>query len=84
MIKGEFVVVIGDVGSGKSSLLNAIIGDMIYIPNNEIEQFGGLEKLGTTEDFEVLNKKLLSRDLQVDPVVKIDGTVAYVEQQAWI
>jgi ABC-type lipoprotein export system ATPase subunit len=30
--KGEFVCVIGDVGSGKSSLLNAINGDMIYLP----------------------------------------------------
>jgi ABC-type nitrate/sulfonate/bicarbonate transport system ATPase subunit len=29
--KGEFVCVIGDVGSGKSSLLSAIIGDMIYL-----------------------------------------------------
>ena len=30
--KGDFVCVIGDVGSGKSSLLNAIIGDMIFVP----------------------------------------------------
>ena len=28
--KGEFVCIIGDVGAGKSSLLNAIIGEMIY------------------------------------------------------
>ena len=28
--KGEFVCIIGDVGSGKSSLLNAINGEMIY------------------------------------------------------
>lgn len=33
---GELVCVIGDVGSGKSSLLNAIIGDMIYVPDAEI------------------------------------------------
>ena len=29
--KGEFICVIGDVGSGKSSLLNSIIGDLIYV-----------------------------------------------------
>ena len=26
--------IIGDVGSGKSSILHSIIGDMIYIPSN--------------------------------------------------
>lgn len=30
--KGEFVCIIGDVGSGKSSLLHSIIGDLIYLP----------------------------------------------------
>jgi len=29
--KGAFVCIIGDVGSGKSSLLSAIIGDMLYL-----------------------------------------------------
>lgn len=32
VMRGEFVCVIGDTGSGKSSLLNAIIGDMIHVP----------------------------------------------------
>ena len=44
--RGELLIVIGDVGSGKSSLLNAIIGDMIYVPESEIEEFGGLDKQG--------------------------------------
>ena len=30
--KGEFISIIGDVGSGKSSLLQSIIGDLIYLP----------------------------------------------------
>jgi ABC-type lipoprotein export system ATPase subunit len=30
--KEEFVCIIGDVGSGKSSLLSAMIGDLLYIP----------------------------------------------------
>lgn len=28
--QGEFVCIIGDVGSGKSSLLNSVIGDLMY------------------------------------------------------
>lgn len=55
--------IIGDVGSGKTSLLNAIIGDMIYLPEEEIEAYGGVEKLGKKEDFENLKKRLLSKDL---------------------
>jgi len=28
---GEFVCVIGDVGSGKSSMLSALIGELLYV-----------------------------------------------------
>lgn len=28
---GEFACIIGDVGSGKSSLLSSIIGDLLYL-----------------------------------------------------
>ena len=56
---GEFVCVIGDVGSGKSSLLHAIIGDMIYVPDAELESFGGLEKTATQEEFKELKKRIL-------------------------
>ena len=50
--KGEFITIIGDVGSGKSSLLHSIIGDLIYIPQGEIDEFGGLDFEGTQEDFD--------------------------------
>jgi ABC-type phosphate/phosphonate transport system ATPase subunit len=30
--KGEFICIIGDVASGKSSLLSAIIGDLLHVP----------------------------------------------------
>ena len=31
ILKGEFVCIIGDVGSGKSSLLSTLIGDLLYV-----------------------------------------------------
>jgi ABC-type phosphate/phosphonate transport system ATPase subunit len=82
--KGEFIVVIGDVGAGKSSLLHAMIGDMIYLPPKEVEKFGGLEKLASQEEFDEFTKHLLSKELDFQPVVRTDGSLAYVEQQAWI
>jgi len=38
--KGEFVCIIGDVGSGKSSLLSSLIGDLLYIDNATKERVG--------------------------------------------
>ena len=77
--KGEFVCVIGDVGSGKSSLLSAIIGDMIYLPRKEIDVFGGEQTLGKRADYETLRKRLLSPEFEFGPPVKVDGSLSYVE-----
>ena len=35
--KGEFICLVGKVGSGKSSLLNAISGNLIYLETNIID-----------------------------------------------
>ena len=40
---GEFVCIIGEVGAGKSSLLKAMIGDLLYIEQSEIDTYGGLD-----------------------------------------
>ena len=78
--KGEFVCIIGDVGSGKSSLLNAIIGDLIYVPQNSISEFGGLEHAAPTEEFDKLKQKLLAEDFHVEEApVKINGSLSFVE-----
>ena len=36
-MRGEFVCIIGGVGSGKSSLLSSILGDMIYLDKETID-----------------------------------------------
>ena len=61
--KGEFVCIIGDVGSGKSSLLQCIIGDLIYLPQNEIDTFGGVDHEGTGEEYDELKRRLFADDL---------------------
>merc|ERR1719376_115802 len=57
--KGSLVAIVGQVGSGKSSLLSAILGEMdtVVPPDSNLSSSS--------------------------PVV-IDGSVAYVAQQAWI
>ena len=41
VLRGEFVCIIGDVGSGKSSLLSTLIGDLLYVSPAQIAKFGG-------------------------------------------
>ena len=41
--KGEFVIIIGKVGAGKTSLINSIVGEMLYVPDQEIHFAGGLD-----------------------------------------
>ena len=53
---------------------------MIYLPQQEIDGFGGENKLSTKEDFDKLRKKLLSSDMEFEAPIKVDGTLSYVEQ----
>ena len=40
VMRGEFVVIIGEIGSGKSSLLSSIVGEMLYIPEKTRKKYG--------------------------------------------
>lgn len=82
--KGEFVCIIGDVGSGKSSMLNACIGDLIHVPQTDIDDFGGLDKEATPEELAAFKKRILLNDAMAraeikDPPIKLQGTISYVE-----
>ena len=48
--KGEFVCVIGEVGSGKSSLLNAILNNMIQVGPKEYKKLLALREKEENED----------------------------------
>ena len=82
--KGEFVCVVGDVGAGKSSLLHAIIGDMIYIPSADVEEIGYDEPV-KTETMNTLRKKVLNPEFSPpEAPITQRGDLAYVEQSPWI
>ena len=52
MNDGEFVCIIGGPESGKSSLLSAMAGDLLYAPQAEIDVFGGLDKIASDEELQ--------------------------------
>ena len=60
--KGEFVCIVGAVGAGKSSLLSAIIGDMLFVPDD-------YPKLTPTQ---IIEQRIVS------PPIKTGGSLAYV------
>ena len=47
-------MIVGEVGSGKSSLLNIMIGEMIHIPQEEIDFVGELARKMTSEELKAL------------------------------
>ena len=58
--KGKFVCIIGDVGSGKSSLLSALIGDMLYLKQDQVNNI----------DLENINEESQSRlECNESPIV---------------
>lgn len=41
--KGEFICILGDVGSGKSSIISALIGDLLYLENDFYKLFKNMD-----------------------------------------
>ena len=79
--KGEFVIIVGKVGAGKSSVLSSVFGDMLYVPEQEIKFAGGLEKSLSKSEFEGLKASLF--DVKVkegEEPVQVNGSISYVEQ----
>jgi ABC-type branched-subunit amino acid transport system ATPase component len=80
--KGEFICVIGDVGAGKTSLLKAIVGDMIYISQEELNFYGGPEAEIDEMRRDEWTKELLGNEYmaeQSDKPIKIAGSLSFVE-----
>ena len=88
--KGEFVAIIGGVGSGKSSLLNCILGEMLYLDDNTIDKFkdsaldfsNDLEESKKTID--VINKYRKDEAIKSQKVITVNGTVSLIEQKPFI
>jgi len=79
--KGEFVCVVGPVGSGKTSLLNAIAGNMLYLNPEVMKNHSGKDK---TQE-ELVEAAQAFADAKVtDAPIKVCGSIAFAEQKSWI
>lgn len=78
--KGEFICVVGNVGSGKSNLLNAINGELVYVPEElNVNSTDEHEK----EWFEKFQNEVFEHQIK-DAPIKISNKVSFVEPKSWI
>ena len=82
--KGSFTVIIGETGSGKTSLLNAMIGELIHLPDQAVKEIGALDRPIKDGELRYLEDALLSTDLTKSSPISLHGTTGFCEQQAWI
>lgn len=94
------MIIIGEIGSGKSSLLNAMLGQMLYLPHDVLQNstlFSGSENNKPDQDQgdeveQAAKLGELSKSLFDLPVPKspedypllLRGSTSFVEQQPWI
>jgi ATP-binding cassette subfamily C (CFTR/MRP) protein 1 len=94
---GEFVAIIGEVGSGKTSIINSIIGDTLYVDNNTLERYKDEDVLEIKKGSD--KNKIIEQNQKIftkfesdrktnlateDYKIRIEGSMSLVQQAPWI
>lgn len=79
---GEFVCIIGDVGSGKSSLLSSMIGDLLFLDPSFIHKYRDSDL--NDELLEEIKKESAKVVDRTSVPIILSEEVAYVQQNPWI
>ena len=88
--KGEFIAVIGEVGAGKSSLISSVLGEMLSVDNEIIEQFKHTElnfdktNEKAKEQLQIIQEVRQQQSRKSGPKIRIDGTISLIEQTPFI
>lgn len=77
--RGELIMVIGEVGSGKSSFLSAILGEMLC--TSKFFQISSIGHNNSSEDNKILDNNSDSED---NAPITLGGSISYVQQNSWI
>ena len=85
--KGKFVCIIGKTGAGKSSLLSALCGEMLTLPQNLIEHYKGkeddMDRVLEPEEATALMEDLI-HNASTKHEYEVNGSIAYTAQSPWI
>ena len=85
--KGKFVCIIGKTGAGKSSLLSALCGEMLTLPQNLLEHFKGkeddMDRVLEPDEATALMDDLI-HNASTKQEIEVNGTIAYTAQSPFI
>ena len=81
---GEVVAVVGPVGSGKSALVKALLGELVPVPKTVVQQSIVSSTGGTEDDPRALNSAEMSSSIIDKPAVITQSNIAYCSQEAWL
>ena len=85
--KGKFVCIIGKTGAGKSSLLSALCGEMLTLPQNLLEHYKGkeddMDRVLEPEEATALMDDLI-HNASMKKEIEVNGSVAYTAHSPFI
>ena len=84
--KGQFIAIIGDIGAGKSSLVQAILNNLIFIDSLSENKSTEAEVLddSTVKKIRVLNSTTPESLNKSKKSIIVNDSISYVSQVSWI
>lgn len=79
--KGEFVCIIGETSSGKTTLLRTMVGETAYVKKDIIKEYNQLDM--SVQNLKEITRRIYLDKLEENPITQ-SGTTGYTEQVPWL